>query len=191
MNEFEQLYAKPGDSKRRKFNQLVNWLEAKKRAAQLAAGPNIRLARSSAGTAVIADGEGESWAHPWRPSLRGRNELVIAPGTVNDRIPQIDGKALDAMPAPALKLGGPGVMNRSYVVVTARIDREGSLVDDDTALTIRHVTEPPAQRTDSTVIALIVWADARTIRAVHPVAHFDLTLETDRSGQTTRYYFHV
>lgn len=80
------------------------WDKAKaaNRANRWRPGDGIRFTQTSDGIVVSAEIPKARFDHPFRVTLSGASSATILPGSVNGRIPLIDGIALDADPAPVL-----------------------------------------------------------------------------------------
>jgi hypothetical protein len=111
-------------------------------------------------------------------------EVIVGMGTLNNRIPTINGVALDgAQAVPKLKLiSGPNAELRSWVCLQVRVDRQTGEIntDDENALSIVHKNDiESGLPSDGTVglhaLAMLVWnSDRSSVKRLHQVTHFHL-----------------
>jgi len=177
--DVRELYVQRGDAILPAWNKLLNWAKQ----FRVFAGRGIRLTRTPNGTYVVADLQASTWDHPFRVTL-GSKELTIGMGTLNNRIPTINGVALDgAQAVPKLKLAsGPNAALRSWVCLQVRVDRQSGEIntDDENAVSIVHRNDIENDLpSDGTVgmhaLAMLVWnPDRSSVKRLHQVTHFHL-----------------
>ena len=182
--DVRELYVQRGDAILPAWNKLLNWAKQ----FRVFAGRGIRLTRTPNGTYVVADLQASAWDHPFRVTL-GSKELTVGIGTLNNRIPTINGVPLDgaqagkAHAAPKLKLtSGPNAELRSWVCLQVRVDRQTGEInaDDENAVTIIHRNDienslPSDGSIGLHALAMLVWnSDRSSVRRLHQVTHFNL-----------------
>ena len=142
-------------------------LEAWVRSTRVISSPGLRVHRTTQGTHVYADTEGTSWAHPFRVSIGGLSATVDM-GTINNRVPIIEGEPLDGkdangatVSAPPLKLTGKS-SGKSWVVVRMPEEKEEL-----------PIIEQAEELDGAHPLAVIYW-DAGQVSRVHQITHFNL-----------------
>jgi hypothetical protein len=182
--DVRELYVQRGDAILPAWNKLLNWAKQ----FRVFAGRGIRLTRTPNGTYIVADLQASTWDHPFRVSLGGK-ELTIGMGTLNNRIPTINGLPLDgaqagkAQAVPKLKLtSGPNAELRSWVCLQLRVDRQSGEIsaDDENAVSIVHKSDienglPSDGSIGLHALAMLVWnSDRSSVKRLHQVTHFHL-----------------
>jgi hypothetical protein len=177
--DVRELYVQRGDAILPAWNKLLNWTKQ----FRVLAGRGIRLTRTPNGTYIVADLQASTWDHPFRVMLSGK-EVTVGMGTLNNRIPTINGVPLDgAQAVPRLKLAsGPNAELRSWVCLQVRVDRQTGEIntDDENALSIVHKNDiENGLLSDGTAglhaLAMLVWnPDRSSVKRLHQVTHFHL-----------------
>lgn len=182
--DVRELYVQRGDAILPAWNKLLNWAKQ----FRVFAGRGIRLTRTPNGTYVVAEPQASAWDHPFRVTLGGK-ELTVGIGTLNNRIPTINGVPLDGAQAgkahatPKLKLtSGPNAELRSWVCLQLRVDRQTGEInaDDENAVIIIHRNDienslPSDGSIGLHALAMLVWnSDRSSVRRLHQVTHFNL-----------------
>ena len=177
--DVRELYVQRGDAILPAWNKLLNWAKQ----FRVLAGRGIRLTRTPNGTYIVADLQASTWDHPFRVMLSGK-EVTVGMGTLNNRIPTINGVALDgAQAVPKLKLAsGPNAELRSWVCLQVRVDLQSGEIntDDENAMSIVHKTDienglPSDGIIGLHALAMLVWnPDRSSVKRLHQVTHFHL-----------------
>ena len=177
--DVRELYVQRGDAILPAWNKLLNWAKQ----FRVLAGRGIRLTRTPNGTYIVADLQASTWDHPFRVMLGGK-EVTVGMGTLNNRIPTINGVPLDgAQAVPRLKLAsGPNAELRSWVCLQVRVDRQSGEIntDDETAVSIVHKNDienglPSDGIIGLHALAMLVWnPDRSSVKRLHQVTHFHL-----------------
>ena len=177
--DVRELYVQRGDAILPAWNKLLNWAKQ----FRVLAGRGIRLTRTPNGTYIVADLQASTWDHPFRVMLSGK-EVTVGMGTLNNRIPTINGVALDgAQAVPKLKLAsGPNAELRSWVCLQVRVDLQSGEIntDDENAMSIVHKNNienglPSDGIIGLHALAMLVWnPDRSSVKRLHQVTHFHL-----------------
>ena len=177
--DVRELYVQRGDAILPAWNKLLNWAKQ----FRVLAGRGIRLTRTPNGTYIVADLQASTWDHPFRVMLSGK-EVTVGTGTLNNRIPTINGVPLDgAQAVPKLKLAsGPNAELRSWVCLQVRVDLQSGEIntDDENAMSIVHKTDienglPSDGIIGLHALAMLVWnPDRSSVKRLHQVTHFHL-----------------
>ncbi len=177
--DVRELYVQRGDAILPAWNKLLNWAKQ----FRVLAGRGIRLTRTPNGTYIVAELQASAWDHPFRVMLSGK-EVTVGMGTLNNRIPTINGVALDgAQAVPKLKLTGvPNAELRSWVCLQVRVDRHSGEIntDDENAVSIVHKNDienglPSDGSIGLHALAMLVWnPDRSSVKRLHQVTHFHL-----------------
>ena len=148
-------------------------LEAWVRSTRVISSPGLRVHRTTQGTHVYADTEGTSWAHPFRVSIGGLSATVDM-GTINNRVPIIEGEPLDgkgannkAVTVPPLKLTGKAD-GKSWIAVRVPVDDDGKEIEDEPPIIEQVETLEGAHP-----LAVLYW-DAGQVSKSHQITHFNL-----------------
>lgn len=174
----------------------------------------VRVARTMNGVHVTADPKSKSFAGAWTVTLEGLERVRIGDGTVNGRVPWLDGRGLDGLDEegephpdgiPILSVAsGPGERRRSYVGVLVTIDpATGAMVEDDPeSLSVVHrgtlhpaFAEGGAPDEESTgfwPLAQLQWnADGSRVERVRQWAYFHYVhrFQTGDGGRPGRHWF--
>jgi len=177
--DVRELYVQRGDAILPAWNKLLNWAKQ----FRVLAGRGIRLTRTPNGTYIVAELQASAWDHPFRVMLSGK-EVTVGMGTLNNRIPTINGVALDgAQAVPKLKLtSGPNAELRSWVCLQVRVDRQTGEIntDDENPVSIVHKNDienglPSDGSIGLHALAMLVWnSDRSSVKRLHQVTHFHL-----------------
>ncbi len=177
--DVRELYVQRGDAILPAWNKLLNWAKQ----FRVLAGRGIRLTRTPNGTYIVADLQASTWDHPFRVMLSGK-EVTVGTGTLNNRIPTINGVPLDgAQAVPKLKLAsGPNAELRSWVCLQVRVDLQSGEIntDDENAMSIVHKNNienglPSDGIIGLHALAMLVWnPDRSSVKRLHQVTHFHL-----------------
>lgn len=174
----------------------------------------VRVARTLNGVHVTASADTQSFSGAWTVTLSGLSSVRIGDGTVNGRVPWLDGRGLDGLDeegephpegVPLLSVSeGPGERRRSYVGVLVRIDpATGAMIAEDTeSLTVAHrgtlhptFAEGGAPDEESTgfwPLAQLHWsADGKRVERVRQWAYFHYVhrFQTGTGGKAGRHWF--
>ena len=181
MRPISEILAKPGDSKRQKFNALIAWLQAFIRERQIQSHDSrVRLIQTSSGVSVIAEDSAvaESWS--WQISITANMEATIGLGTLNALVPTIDGVRLDAATPPQLLITeGPNEQLRSWIAIQVKVNPDTHQIDPavEDSVTIIHTNDLAKARQQGDGIrplAMLIWRDSQTIQEAHQIARLDL-----------------
>ncbi len=200
---FDDLYVSSGEKLPRslaslpcgprldKFHELLRRLKSM---LSLSCGDGVRVHESSEGKAVVADARGGSFKGAFMVSA-STNEVTVSLGTINDRVPVIGAKSLDAIPAPKLKITpGGNADRRSWIALRVTLDRGAGdsptleIGEAENAISIVHVTD--LRSADPLIglhaIAMLVWSEQRTIKAIHQITYFSQQHASTRDARTNR-----
>lgn len=188
----QDFYAREGDwppSRIAAFARFV--LDDTKKTFQ-----GVRVNRGLSGVTVIADPDPVDFIGAWPVTVFGLQSVRIGPGTVNGRVPWLDGRDLEGLDeegeahpdgVPTLSLSeGPGERRRSYVGVRVTIDAATGAMDPATRenLTVEHRPSlhaafleggaPDEEGSGFWPLAQIQWsADGQRVERVRQWACFD------------------
>lgn len=154
------------------------WIFTRRSRAIPRSGVGTRLTVTMQGTAVSAEPGGQTFAHPFRPALSG-SHVTLSLGTVEGRVPTINGVPLSNSSPPRLQLDAAkaNTNGESWVCVEVHPSADGQLAPES-KVEIVHTSEirsidPLLGRGE---LCMILWRDRRPFKAL-PIAMFNLRYE--------------
>lgn len=144
-------------------------------------GDGYTYAQGPWGFSLDIEGKGDSSLHPFRVTLNGL-KFKVAPGTVNGKMPKLDGTALDAKPVPEKTISDSG-----HVYLKCKHTSGVSFPD---TVTVEYATTVPAD--DDTYayvdLATILVTSGKSSKTSQPV-RTSLYGERLKCGSSTAEYF--
>ena len=181
------LHVKKGDPVLPAWNRLLAWAGQ----FRLFAGRGVRLTRTPNGTFIVVEQKSAPWDHPFKVMV-GDNEATVLMGTLNNLVPTIAGKPLDAESPPRLKInGGPNAELRSWICLDVRVDAKTGVINEK-GVVIAHAREAESRESGRHPLAMLVWnTDRATVRRVHQITHFNLQHRfiKGQAGKPSRHLF--